>query len=159
MRKLRLFDWLKIIQRFGGPPSPVPPHAAPTLVSDRASARASAVGPTHPQALERRVWEGRRPGLAGRRCPAVELCPAGCTVPAQARGRTPCRERKPGCSDRMHRALRSASAGIQRTPVCCSLLVGTHKHTHCMRCSPGKLFSLLWCQMLLPLQREGEIGL
>lgn len=29
MRKLRLFDWLKIIQRFGGLPSPVPFPPAP----------------------------------------------------------------------------------------------------------------------------------
>lgn len=126
MRKLRLFDWFKIIQRFGGLPSPVPfPHAPdyglrPGLGLERV------LRGRHTLRLSRGLgWEGRRPGLAGRRCPrrreqAVELCPAGCTVPARGARKD---------------ALQGAQAGLLRAPVWCAQLCFCRS-----RADPGGLF-------------------
>lgn len=131
--------------------SPEPSFFSKTLVWDRGLGWRVSCGAYTPSG-SREVRVGRRPRLAGRsyslrREPAVKLCPAALTTLIPAQGRKPCRERKPLRWDSTctQLCLRRSGAAAR---VCCSSLIRTHIHIHCMRWRPrgGKLFSLPRCR-------------
>lgn len=121
----------------------------------------------HPLGLSgRRGWDGRRPGLADRRCPRRREQAGGGKLSGWAHH--PC----PGAGKE---ALQGAQAGSLGSHASCtqlrlcrsradpgvlSLLAGTHKHTQCMRCSSGRetFFSFLGAGCCSPCRERVKLG-
>lgn len=97
----------------------------PTTVSDRASAGASAVGPTHPQALERSGVGGQAPGVGRQEVPP-QAGTGGGTLSRWLQGSSPGARKD---------ALQGAQAGLLGSHVSCTELGFCRS-----RADPGGLF-------------------